>query len=652
MADETVITIRANDKFTDVLRKLEVQAKKAGGAVEQIGSKDLNLRRIRTEIDKTSASLGRQQGSFLGSVNNFRLGAVAAFGAASLAIGGALTAIDKFIGRANDLALTNTIFKNLTRDIGDFNKILEDLRTVTHGLVTDDQLKDIANKMFGTGLVTTREELTKLVEIGTKLGQAYGGQGAAGAMENFNAALLNMSYERLDTLGISASTVRDRVRELKEEIDGISTEEAFKIAVVEVGQEALDNLDGAIEDNISNWDRWKISVENTVNDVIGQIEALGGVTLGFLGTPAGQAVGAGLGGIGAAGAAGAFNFLLGRGQQYGQGVPGDPDYQPIPAHILRDAWEGMPAGSGQPPYGSTSYWYWNKWRAQNPGAAEWVDPRTLPTPVGGQSPGASWRGGSYLGATGYAAGRLGQPTNIADVSRGGGVTGLLSTVGSALTGFVATNPVMAFLGAVGGGLILSALLSDQDTVLFEQRMDDINRTLSTGLDLDAIQNDADALQEAMNTQHQYLFDLKLITDNLEVDYGVLGQHEDKIRGVGDEYERAAEKLDEWYQAYLDAFDEGDEPGQPMTRSVFLEMLLEGKDELIAGVNETIAEISAKQAELRIVTRLVSPELLELESLKSEAEEALGAIQGEVVVDLEDVENINTCLLYTSDAADE
>ena len=84
MADETIITIRANDKFTDVLQKLERQAKKSGDALGKIGEKDANLRKTRAEITKTSDALSRQQGSLLSGVNDFRLGAVASFGACLL----------------------------------------------------------------------------------------------------------------------------------------------------------------------------------------------------------------------------------------------------------------------------------------------------------------------------------------------------------------------------------------------------------------------------------------------------------------------------------------------------------------------------------------------------------------------------------------
>lgn len=140
---------------------------------------------------------------------------------------------------------------------------LNALRAATSGVVDDMTLMAGANKMMVTGLATSANDVAKLTELGVKLSSAMG-VGAAEGLDNFVAAMNNMSFERLDTLGISASKVRERVAELKQE--GLDTQEAFKLATMEEGAKTLDRLGDSIDANISSMDKLQVRLQNGIQD--------------------------------------------------------------------------------------------------------------------------------------------------------------------------------------------------------------------------------------------------------------------------------------------------------------------------------------------------------------------------------------------------
>lgn len=118
------------------------------------------------------------------------------------------------------------------------------LREKTGGVVDDLTLMSGANKLMTTGLAEGAEEVSTLVDLGIRLSGAMGVDATQG-LENFNSALLNMSFVRLDTLGISAQAVRARMAELLETGQAVGREEAFKMAVMEEGAKTLERLGDA-----------------------------------------------------------------------------------------------------------------------------------------------------------------------------------------------------------------------------------------------------------------------------------------------------------------------------------------------------------------------------------------------------------------------
>lgn len=141
---------------------------------------------------------------------------------------------------------------------------MERLRDETGGVVDDLSLQLGSNSLLITGLAQTNEEAAELVGLAVDLGAAMG-QDATSSIENFNAALLNNSFQRLDTLGISAAAVRERVAELKEE--GLDMSEAFAQATLEQGRLALEKLGDAANVSETEIAKLRTTFQNFTQDV-------------------------------------------------------------------------------------------------------------------------------------------------------------------------------------------------------------------------------------------------------------------------------------------------------------------------------------------------------------------------------------------------
>lgn len=166
------------------------------------------------------------------------------------------------VGRQANIA--EVTFTELAGGAKDADEMLKDLRTSTNNVVDDMTLMSGANRLMVTGLAKSGDEVSALTELGIKLSGAMGVDAKSG-IENFSAAILNMSYERLDTLGISASRVRARVAELKEE--GYSTEEAFKLATIEQGRLTLERLGIAADASATHVANLSTKMQNVTQDV-------------------------------------------------------------------------------------------------------------------------------------------------------------------------------------------------------------------------------------------------------------------------------------------------------------------------------------------------------------------------------------------------
>jgi len=120
---------------------------------------------------------------------------------------------------------------------------LEAMRKAIGGAATESEMFVAANKFMSMGLATNADELAKLAEMAVMLGGDT--RTASAAMEEFSLLLANQSILRLDTFGISGARVRERIDELQAATKGLSREQAFMQAVMEVGTQKVNALKAA-----------------------------------------------------------------------------------------------------------------------------------------------------------------------------------------------------------------------------------------------------------------------------------------------------------------------------------------------------------------------------------------------------------------------
>jgi len=214
----------------------QLQIEITGDARQLIGA----LRQSGVELDSFAGKATKMPaaaGGFgamatgLGAVG-VALGAVA--GAGKLAM--ELSAIG-----AESLAAART-FENLSGGAATAAENMAAMQRATMGLVDTTTQQRIANQLMGMQIASTADELEQVVSVSRRLGAEFQNLGADDAANEFAIMMANMSYERLDTFGISSGRVRERVAELKETVAGMTTEQAFFQATMEAANNSISRL--------------------------------------------------------------------------------------------------------------------------------------------------------------------------------------------------------------------------------------------------------------------------------------------------------------------------------------------------------------------------------------------------------------------------
>lgn len=143
---------------------------------------------------------------------------------------------------------------------------LDAMRKATRGAVTDTELMEHASRLLQMGLVDGSRELGEFTEMAVTLGTAMG-RDVNQSVEEFALLMANQSIPRLDTFGISASEVRDRMAELADENENYTREQRFTIAVNEQGAAAMDRLAGATSEAADSAARGRAAFGNLKDEV-------------------------------------------------------------------------------------------------------------------------------------------------------------------------------------------------------------------------------------------------------------------------------------------------------------------------------------------------------------------------------------------------
>ncbi len=217
---QITVTIDGRDNLSDELRQMNTQ-------LTQIQQNTTNTNNSMSRMETQLGGLRTGFNNVNGMLQQFGLG---------LSAMGIVNAVQELGDLGREVNAVNTTFEQLSGGPEAAARSLQNMRDMTGGVVDDMTLMQGANSLLLTGLASTNDQAAELVNLGYRLSAAMGVDAAEG-IQNLNAALLNNSFARLDTLGISAAAVRQRVEELKKE--GMDMSEAFSAAVLEQGREKL-----------------------------------------------------------------------------------------------------------------------------------------------------------------------------------------------------------------------------------------------------------------------------------------------------------------------------------------------------------------------------------------------------------------------------
>jgi hypothetical protein len=219
---------------------VEAVAKGFDKVNKSMGSLEKSQKGVNTETKKSEGIFQKVQGNF------------AAIAVGGAVVAGSLTVAKKafdFAAEGQKIKTVEATFGQLARSIGsDSDSIIASMNEATGGIVSNLDMMQAANQFMAMGLANTEEEVAKLSGTAVRLGQAMG-KDATQSMEEFSLLLANQSIPRLDTFGISAGKVRTRIKELREETEDMTREEAFMIAVSEEAETSLERLGDAVPDD-------------------------------------------------------------------------------------------------------------------------------------------------------------------------------------------------------------------------------------------------------------------------------------------------------------------------------------------------------------------------------------------------------------------
>jgi hypothetical protein len=233
----------------------------ASQAVQQLNTA---LQGVGTEGEKQKNQIPEQTSMWQNYTN--------AINSVSSAIGIAQTAMSmlgsglEVIDLGENVHAVSLAFQALQGDAATAANTLQMVRDATSGVLSDVDIMSAVNRMQSMGLADSAEGFSELIGMAQQLGSVMSpNASAAQNIDNFTLLLANQSVRRLDSFGISADAVRQRIEELK--AAGLSSGEAFNQATLEQGRIALENLGSAADAGATNVDRLATRWENFKNQM-------------------------------------------------------------------------------------------------------------------------------------------------------------------------------------------------------------------------------------------------------------------------------------------------------------------------------------------------------------------------------------------------
>ena len=191
------------------------------------------LKKAEGTLDKT-AKKADQTGKSVESMGQKFAGAAKHASAFSLAFLGVAKAADELKTAGESAKRSELALTKLSGSAQEAERWIAAVKDASMGTVTTGEAAAQAYQLMQFGLAQTSEEAQEFVRSIAIVASVNPQLKSTGeAINEVQLTLANMSFPRLDQLGISAGVVRARMKELKDETASLSKEEAFSIAVKE-----------------------------------------------------------------------------------------------------------------------------------------------------------------------------------------------------------------------------------------------------------------------------------------------------------------------------------------------------------------------------------------------------------------------------------
>lgn len=156
-----------------------------------------------------------------------------------------------------------------TGSAAEYERWIKAVKTATHGTITETEAAGLAYQSLRLGLARTADEAQDFVRVAAIIGAASPQlSGTADAISEISLTIANMSWRRLDQLGLSVVETKARMEELMALNKNLSKEEAFQQAVMEGLTKQADMLGDELIEIGANTQRWKV-VWNEIKTDIG-----------------------------------------------------------------------------------------------------------------------------------------------------------------------------------------------------------------------------------------------------------------------------------------------------------------------------------------------------------------------------------------------
>lgn len=237
------------------------------------------VREMSAAQSQATAAAGAAAPAMSGGRGGSGIGALAAFGAVGAGmLGGALSiqAAKGFAVEMGSLSVqvrrSEQAFVALSGSGAEAEKRLKAIQSAAGGTMGNLQAMNLANRLVSLGMANSAQEMEKAVSTGRKIATVMGGD-VTSALENLSLAAANLSYMRLDQMGISATQVRNRVKELTEANKELGKEQAFLQAAMEVANKNFAGIDTSTAAAVSGLERlggaWSRTMEQIAAGPVG-----------------------------------------------------------------------------------------------------------------------------------------------------------------------------------------------------------------------------------------------------------------------------------------------------------------------------------------------------------------------------------------------